>query len=411
VLSLAAASCGAEESTFTTDTLPPSSVVTGAPTTSAPPAGPDPGAAWSRISGDEATFAGADLRSVAAAGPGVVAVGYDDAGGDRDAAVWLSADGLTWQRVPHDEAVFGGPGDQEPTAVASAGPGVVAVGYDDAGGDRDAAVWVSTDGLTWQRVPHDDAVLGGPGAQGMLAVASGGPGVVAVGYDDAGGDRDAAVWVSTDGLAWQRIPNDAAVFGAGGVQEASGVAAGAGRLVAVGYDDAGGDRDAAVWVSTDGVAWERVPHDEAVFGGPGFQMAAAVAAGTSGFAAGGTDDPDGDLDAAMWASADGLTWQRVPHDEAVFGGPDFQVASGVAAAGPGFVTVGIDYSGGDRDGAVWVSADGLTWARVPHDEAVFGGPDAQRILGVAATAVRLVAVGSDWSGRPAGAVWVSPPGP
>ena len=66
-------------------------------------------------------------------------------------------------------------------AVAVGGPGLVAVGSN--GGD--AAVWTSADGQTWSRVPDDEAVFGGPGIQGMSDVVVGGPGFVAVGRDSS----------------------------------------------------------------------------------------------------------------------------------------------------------------------------------------------------------------------------------
>jgi len=53
-------------------------------------------------------------------------------------------------------------------------------------------------GLVWSRVPHTEAVFGGPGAQEMNSVVVGGPGLVAVGHDRSGGDWVAAVWVSPD---------------------------------------------------------------------------------------------------------------------------------------------------------------------------------------------------------------------
>jgi len=46
--------------------------------------------------------------------------------------------------VPHDEAVFGGAGDQWMRSVVMGGPGLVAVGFDSSGGDWDAAVWYWT---------------------------------------------------------------------------------------------------------------------------------------------------------------------------------------------------------------------------------------------------------------------------
>ena len=47
----------------------------------------------------------------------------------------------TWSRVPHDEAVFGGTGDQKMRSVTVGGPGLVAVGEDGSEDDFDAAVW------------------------------------------------------------------------------------------------------------------------------------------------------------------------------------------------------------------------------------------------------------------------------
>ena len=118
-----------------------------------------------------------------------------------------------WERIAHDESVFGGASDQTIKGLAVGGPGLVAVGVDYAGGDADAAVWTSPDGVAWARLSHDEAVFGGAGDQAMGWVAAGGPGLVAVGLDSSGGDWDAAVWTSPDGLAWTRVPHDEAVFG------------------------------------------------------------------------------------------------------------------------------------------------------------------------------------------------------
>jgi len=102
--------------------------------------------------------------------------------------MWTSPDGITWFRVPHDEAVFGGEGEQAMNSVTAGGPGLVAVGLDGSGGDPHVAVWTSSDGITWSRVTHDEAVFGGV----MRSVTLGGPGLVAVGFDGSGGDPDAA---------------------------------------------------------------------------------------------------------------------------------------------------------------------------------------------------------------------------
>jgi hypothetical protein len=257
-------------------------------------------------------------------------------------------------------------------AVVAGGPGLVAVGYDqaeagtdDAGGrSTDAAVWTSVDGVTWARVPHDEAVFGGENSRVMTGVVAGGPGLVAVGYDSAsqgwsGLDANAAVWTSPDGIAWTRVP-DAEVFGDRLMQMMNAVAVGGPGLVAVGYDGAVNRYDAAVWTSADGLTWVRVPQDEVVFGGSDVQGMNAVTAGDAGVVAVGYTHTRSGLDAVVWVSADGLAWARVPHDGAVFGGLSAQEMSGVVAGGPGLVAVGhsmaiLGWVPRDSEAAVWVS--------------------------------------------------------
>ncbi len=105
----------------------------------------------------------------------------------------------------HDETVFGGIGIQTMDAVASSGSVVVAVGYEMTfkgvigGGayeeERDAAVWTSTDGIAWTRVTHDEEIFGGgDGWVSMASVVRWGPGFVGVGSPSVGGE--AAVWVN-----------------------------------------------------------------------------------------------------------------------------------------------------------------------------------------------------------------------
>ena len=386
------------------------------PTASTDTAGPTVDAAatdWSRVPHDESVFGGPDdqaMVDVVERGPGLVAVGYDFSGGDYDAAVWTSPDGDAWTRVPHDESVFGGASGQLISGVVVGGPGLVAVGYDFSGGDYDAAVWTSPDGDVWTRVPHDESVFGGRVNQKMNGVVVGGPGLVAVGQDDSGGDRDAAVWTSSDGVVWTRVPDDVSVFGGPDSQEILGVVVGGPGLVAVGQDDSGGDQDAAVWTSPDGVTWTRVSHDESVFGGTNDQAMVDVAAGGPGLVAVGYDFSGGDRDAAVWTSSDGVVWTRVPDDASVLGGPDSQVIERVAVGGSGLVAVGQDDSGGGWDATMWTSSDGFTWTRVPHDDSLSGGSVGQAVLGVVARGPGFVAVGEDFSdGDWDAAVWVSPP--
>ena len=100
------------------------------------------------------------MTGVTVGGAGLVAVGSaglspEAPTGRASAVVWTSVDGLSWSRVPHDEAVFGGEGDQSVRGVAVGGPGLVAVGNDGTyhgTGDGDAVVWTSVDGFSWSRV-------------------------------------------------------------------------------------------------------------------------------------------------------------------------------------------------------------------------------------------------------------------
>ena len=374
----------------------------------------DAGRRWWRVPDDGAVLDGAGAQymwSVASGGPGLVAVGFDESGGDRNAAVWTSVDGVTWERVQHRPRVFGRAGEQNMYSVTAGGPGLVAVGSDDSAGDADAAVWTSVDGITWNRVPHDDDVFGGPQPQGMRSVVAGGPGLVAVGYDGSGPDWDAAVWTSVDGETWERVPHLPRVFGGPRHQVMYSVAVAGPGLVAVGYDGSTSDvAVAAVWTSVDGITWRRVLHDDEVFGGEAVQFMWSVTAGGPGVVAVGYDTSGPDWDAAVWTSVDGAIWERVPHDPAVLGGPRAQSMRAVVAAGPGLVALGTDGFGGDLDAAVWSSPDGITWEYLIDDQGALGGGSSQEMTAATVWGDAIVGVGYDDSGEDrAAAVWISPP--
>ena len=135
------------------------------------------------------------MSSVTAGGPGLVAVGSDV----ERAAVWTSVDGITWSRVPHDEAVFAVAGM---SGVTVGGPGLVAVGGSGLVDAGQVNVWTSPDGITWSRVPHDEVVFGGRPGVRMKSVTAFGSGLVAVGSDQIPATSgptgsNAAVWNAT----------------------------------------------------------------------------------------------------------------------------------------------------------------------------------------------------------------------
>ncbi|MEA3511094.1 MAG: hypothetical protein U9R51_06625 [Actinomycetota bacterium] len=154
------------------------------------------------------------------------------------------------------------------------------------------------------------------------------------------------------------------------------------------------------------MTWERIV-DVTAFGGDEEQRMTDVATGDGVVVAVGIDGVDGDFDAAVWYSVDGVMWSRVPHDEAVFGGDGHQQMNAVVAVESGFIAVGSE--GGDAElpsyetgapsdsfeaqAAVWFSDDGMNWSRVPHADA-FSDPDSGLVMNdVAFDGSGFVAVG------------------
>lgn len=385
---------------------PPSKPRLGVPAPTMPPIDRSSSLTWSKVPHDAAVFGGEGdqgLGGVTVGGPGLVAVGSDE----EDAMVLTSLDGVTWSRVPHDDAVFGGE-DMSMRSVTVGGPGLVAVGWD--GEDladtpnMDAVVWTSADGITWSRVPHDEGVFG---AAFMESVTAGGPGLVAVGMDGPWGDGDAAVWTSMDGFTWSRVPHDESVFGGVDSQMIYDVTVGGPGLVAVGGDGGRGwwdnnpENKAAVWTSVDGITWSRVPDDESVFSSGGNPVMLSVTVGGPGLVAVGADSwPRNLAETPVWTSPDGITWTRVPDQGAGRG-----AMTSVTAGGPGVVAVGnfVEY---EWTNGMWTSPDGITWTRVTDDETVFGeaGVGSDWINDVTDAGPRLLAVG-DHGGD--AAVWIT----
>jgi hypothetical protein len=267
------------------------------------------------------------MTSVAVGGPGLVAGGAAFDGYYHDAAGWISRDARTWERVADDPAVFGdeasanGSDGLHPNAnqlitdLVSGPLGVMAVGAEGKPGDLDAAVWVSPDGLTWKRVPHDEEVFGGEGDQTIRSVVQTASGAVAVGA--SGGH--AAAWVTSDGSAWtrariERTDSDDA-------SELNDVAVGDFGLVAVGGVDLDWDNsglgsstprptaEPAMWLSTDGTVWNRAPDPtaESESGVPPTGSLTVIAAGRGGVVAIG----EGSVGPVVWASQDGSEWHTL----------------------------------------------------------------------------------------------------
>ena len=356
-----------------------------------------PAAGWVRVPDEEGVFGGDErqaMLAVTAGGPGVVAVGVD---GLLAGAVWTSPDGFVWSRVPDDGGAFSAVSGTSVNGVAAGGPGVVAVGGND---DGAAAVWTSADGIAWNLISNP---AGSGGAMTTLrSVIATDPGFIAVGgrfSPDSG--YGAAVWNSADGVAWTSLPPTAETSPAGMGANMTAITAGGPGYVAVGRTH-GEDADAAVWTSTDGLTWTRVPDDGTIFGGPGDQAIQAVGAGATGLVAVGYDTNSVEVGAAVWTSPDGLSWTRIPATLDTFGGVEVRTLDGVTGDGSGFVAVGAVGSGS----AIWESPDGTLWTRVPQNDGEFD-KDGGNMFGITHAGPGLVVVGQEYSTEfPDAAVWV-----
>lgn len=188
-----------------------------------------------------------------------------------------------------------------------------------------------------------------------VAVAAGGPGLVAVGDREfrdpetpAGGT--AGAWYSVDGRAWERATPDGLAVGDG--MPSSGptaglvdVAWGPAGYVAVGYayEEAAGTVSVVggAWHSADGRAWSRS-------GDPFWNLARPTAVTWNGtrYVVVGVVEEQAAPRAAAWSSRDGKDWSRAP-DAPVFDVGDYMDTLEYHAwGGPQEVT----------------SSDGVTWA-------------------------------------------------
>ncbi len=302
--------------------------------------------------GDERAF------GVTAVGDdGAVAVGYrqpEPPVGETDAAVWVLSGG-EWQPATAGllasdyqkmNRAATGP-DGEVVAVGTAGPGYSENGVPLA---TDAAVWTSNDGgASWTR--FDEAAFVKDGYQEMRGITPFDGGFVAVGYDA----KDAAVWRS-DGDGWREIASQPALAVGGGRVELDmrALAVWEGGLIAVGdVRTSAGDRDGAVWLSSDGETWTLV--DVPAFGGTGDQQIQGVVAGAFGIVAVGCSDCDTEASTpVVWTTADGETWTRVGEDQ-ITGVDGAQQMSSVVDAGGSLLAGGWAQTDAGLDAALWAA--------------------------------------------------------
>jgi hypothetical protein len=306
---------------------------------------------WTRWPVDPDIFGTGAVLDVVAGGPGLVAVGGASAScGDGldpcSGAVWLSEDGIVWDRLDDASGVFQDASSIR--AVTAGDSGLVAVG-DGAfldGAPGDPLVWFSPDGMQWSR-----SVL--PNGKRAFDVVATDTGYVAVGRAERIQGEDildaGAVWTSPDGITWNQIAEDPATFADAYLTAITETDQG---LVAVGA--LAQDTGFGVWTSPDGNTWTKRLVDTSF---PGPMILWDVTEGTPGVLAAG--------DTGLWLSPDGVTWQDVAD-------PDFRVRS-IAPRGDGFVAVGNSCDDTGCSTALWTSPDGTTWNRETPEPGFFDG--------------------------------------
>jgi len=238
------------------------------------------------------------LASVTRWKGGFAGAGYVGAEfGEADAAFLTSLDGRTWTlaaTTPETRSA-------RAVSVAAAGPGLVAVGSTGPGANGPAAIWTSADGIAWARVAGVPALtdlrLRAVAPDGASGGTSGG--AVAVGENGAG--SSGAVLRSTDGVTWERLPADPALGRAGIQVRLYDVASTARGLVVGGVVTEGIQYGvAAIW-TLQGATWTLEPASEMLSDG---EITALVPLGAHLFGVGDRGAPDAYV-ATVWRSPDG----------------------------------------------------------------------------------------------------------
>jgi len=313
------------------------------------------------------------------AGPrGLVAAGA----GPPGAAVWRSADGIRWSRVPDVPAFHAGPIYR----LVADKSGYVAY---------NGRLLASADGIHWSshKPPAAGYTLTALGLDHGRLIAFG---------ELSEGDVVTRAWISKDrGATWKRAKGS---FGLGDEVFAISTLPD-GRLLAVGTSQEG----QGAWTSADGASWAKASSG---FGpGPGaspddlppsWNAIAVDAAGRIVVVGSEADNP------AVVTSMDGLSWTR----SIVPGGPEqgMGLIDAVIATKQGFVVPGAVPT---SVVGVWRSLDGMSWEPEPLVDVVRGDAGTFQPTSVAEVDDRIVVAGQyprpeGAGGQWSAATWVSP---
>jgi hypothetical protein len=317
----------------------------------------DPVLEW----GEPHVFADAPLGSpVAIAGAGYVTVDAHPLRERADASsstIHFSPDGWSWRQVME-------PPSTRLSSVAAGGPGFVAVGREGVSEFGFVpAVWASANGIDWDQVPFTAAVDRPATAEGppftgswMEEIVATRNGLVAIGEFAT---ATPTAWTSPDGLTWTELP--AGSFGPDPAHLWL-LATDGTTIAAVGRTPSEGDSPggALAWWSTDGLDWNEATIDPSFGTGFGPLMSRLLAL-DSGYMLFGTDDGH----ATVWSSADGRTWGSPLLLPSVLEG-NYSFVGEAATDGAVVVAVGDEFSAEPTfiEGAtIWAYAASSGWTQ------------------------------------------------
>ena len=275
-----------------------------------------------------------ELQSVAADEDTFVAVGsrrrfVSDGGYVGDGAVFVSSDGPTWELVESDLFSTDTLND-----VLSLNSAFVAISWED--------IYTSPDGRTWVHSTDASAIAVG---QGLEKVISDGATLWAFSRSDTANEHDATVevWTSGDGATWTLAGKLPGSRGSG----VDAAAVGPKGAIALGSD-------LQVWYSPDGSAWQQASQP------PSDIWRGDVLADQTGFVAtgryilgSGCAYSEEDVVGVTWTSVDGSVWRQMP--EKGFKG---KVVQALSLAGRTLIGLGVDYNklvDGEDDAMIWAS--------------------------------------------------------
>ncbi|MDH5372521.1 MAG: hypothetical protein OEX97_06220 [Acidimicrobiia bacterium] len=309
--------------------------------------------------------------------------------------LWNSPDAAQWDPVPGTEDVFAGAWIEEIIETKSE---LVAVGFTGAQSvGRKPAVWLSTDGVTWEwvAIPTLEALGYGVGEEGRIntVIESKDGMLVAAGVSQ----RGATIWYSTDGgVSWAIGHRE------GFISEVHSLNLRGDGFLAIGSVAF----RPGLWASADGVSWVR-DDETPIVAAESFEFPWTLLEVGSEWLAIGGDRSDQRAEfrgrgwerrpPVIWTSSDGVEWNRDLIDE--LEGVQF---NSVLEGGPGLIAAGVA-GGSDSRAGIWWNSGGPRWDGVLIEEAT---GTTQLVSDMTMFGDRIVVVGQAGAGP---ALWVWDP--